>query len=324
MLNNRAWPSTYSDVVTSVASGASSHARGVALLLTHRSVLMHCVPCAMLTLATAVGTATAVWLPLLLTRLWPLRMTVEYESVLRVTSLLVLQLTQSLWPSLSGRVFFTALEACGGAGEARRLRDQPKLRGLGAQLRALAFGVVASVGVAALCIATSALWLPLIAVAWAPIAAVLIVLSPWLIAVLLAGAALTLLALCRLVPALRTYGLLRQLFSLALVAGMLLGYACGLVPRRAVDLLIQAAWAYLLASAHGQAALTQLSIRQTDAAWRRWCAERRWRLVGLGLPVWAVLSSTHPCICLAVLEVSHVSAAHFLHESRSRDELRGV
>lgn len=40
-----------------VASGASSHARGVALLLTHRSVIMHCVPCAMVTLATAVGTA---------------------------------------------------------------------------------------------------------------------------------------------------------------------------------------------------------------------------------------------------------------------------
>ena len=307
-----------------VASGASSHDRGVALLLTHRSVIMHCVPCAMVTLATAVGTATAVWLPLLLLRLWPLRMTVEFDSVLRGTALLVLQITQALWPSLSDRVFFVALEVCGGGGEAQRLREQPTLRGLGAQLRSLAFGVVASVGIAALCIATATLWLPLIAVLWAPIAAVLIVLSPWLVAVVVAGGALAILALCRLVPALRMYGLLRQLFSLALVAAALLGYWCGLVPRRAVDLLVQAAWAYLLASAHGQAALTQFSIRQTDAAWRQWCAGRRWRLVGLGLPVWAVLSFTHPCVCLALLEVSHVSAALFLHESRPREELKGV
>ena len=55
--------------------------------------------------------ATTVWLPLQLARLPPLRLVVEFDVMLRLVSVLVLQLAQTVWPSLSGRVFFATLGA---------------------------------------------------------------------------------------------------------------------------------------------------------------------------------------------------------------------
>lgn len=295
-----------------VVEGAASHVRAGVLLVRSPSLLLHCLPCGLLTLGTALAAATAAWLPLLIARLPPLRIVVEYDSVLRLASILVLQLAQALWPSLSGRVFFATLEACGEPEEARRIRALPALRGLGAQLRALAVGLVASLGVAALVVATAALWLPFTLAAAAAAWAAMVLTSPvWLV-----GAALALVIVARLLPTLRTFGLLRQLpVPLVLLAVALLAHVCGLLPRHVVDVLLRAALACLLATAHAQSALAQLSIRQTDAAWRAWCATvrvGRWRLVGLGLPVWGVVAYAHPLASLALLEVAHVSAALFV------------
>ena len=209
------------------------------------------------------------WLPLQLARLPPLRLVVEFDVVLRLVSVLVLQLAQAVWPSLSGRVFFATLEECGQAEEARRLRDLPTLRGLGAQLRTLAAGLVASLGAAALIVATAAVWLPLALAAGAAAWAAVILTSPvWLI-----GAVLVLALVAWLLPMLHTWGLLRQLpMPLVLLAAALLSRACGLLPRLVYESLVRAALACLLAAAHAHASLAQLSIRQTDAAWRQWCA----------------------------------------------------
>ena len=297
-----------------VVEGASLHVRAGARLVRSPSLLLHCLPCCLLTLSTALAAATTVWLPLQLARLPPLRLVVEFDVVLRLVSVLVLQLAQAVWPSLSGRVFFATLEECGQAEEARRLRDLPTLRGLGAQLRTLAAGLVASLGAAALIVATAALWLPLALAAGAAAWAAVILTSPvWLI-----GAGLMLALVARLLPMLHTWGLLRQLpMPLVLLAAALLSRACGLLPRLVYDSLVRAALACLLAAAHAHASLAQLSIRQTDAAWRQWCAASsvgRWRLVGLGLPVWGVVAFAHPLASLALLEVAHVSAALFVGE----------
>ena len=142
--------------------------------------------------------------------------------------------------------------------------------------------------------------------------------EPWW-AVSHTGAVLVLALVAWLLPMLRTWGLLRQQLPMPLVllAAALLSRACGLLPRSVYDSLVRAALACLLAAAHAHASLAQLSIRQTDAAWRQWCAASpvgRWRLVGLGLPVWGVVAFAHPLASLALLEVAHVSAALFVAE----------
>ena len=90
----------------------------------------------------------------------------------------------------------------------------------------------------------------------------------------LTGAVLALALVAWLLPMLRTWGLLRQQLPMPLVllAAALLSRACGLLPRSVYDSLVRAALACLLAAAHAHASLAQLSIRQTDAAWRQWCA----------------------------------------------------
>ena len=154
------------------------------------------------------------WLPLQLARLPPLRLVVEFDVVLRLVSVLVLQLAQAVWPSLSGRVFFATLEQCGQPEEARRLRALPTLRGLGAQLRTLAAGLVASLGAAALIVATAAVWLPLALAAGAAAWAAVVLTSPvWLM-----SAVLVLALVAWLLPMLRTWGLLRQQLPMPLVS----------------------------------------------------------------------------------------------------------
>jgi len=128
-------------------------------------------------------------------------------------------------------------------------------------------------------------------------------------------------------PSLRIF-LRLQSVSLLLAVAVALAAFVGVLSPSALSLASELATCYLLCDVLAQQFLAPCSVRSSAAAWRRWCSNHHWTLVGFGLPVVALFraSGLHPFWCLALLEVTHVSAAalaqklHFHWESGRETE----
>jgi hypothetical protein len=290
----------------SVYAGLCGHVLGVAFVLRRPPLWRRCAPVAFLSIAAASAAALALWVPCLLLRLPPIGYTVGLDSLVWTASLGVMWGAQQLWPQRSGTVFFAALAACSDT-EARRLAGAPVVRGLTAQLQRMVGTLILGLGLMASAASTAHFWLPLLAAGLAAIAA-----APVLLLVF--GAVLVCAAWLQatLTPAVAAVGRIGGVSTSC--AGLLaLAWLCGLVNTRAVELVGELCWCYVLSLAHGQYLLSPLSIRMSSHQWEQWCLPRRLKLAGFGLPVWATMRFAHPLLGLVLLEVQHGAAGVFVN-----------
>ena len=130
-----------SEDLSSLLWGIGAGCRGLLFVATRPDLLTACLPGTIATVGLSLALALALWLPCLLLRLPPFRYDVSWRSLLLLASLMILKVSQSLVPHLSGTVFFAAFAEAtkNGKPAGRRrleaLEARPQLRGLLAQLR---------------------------------------------------------------------------------------------------------------------------------------------------------------------------------------------
>jgi hypothetical protein len=283
-------------VADSFVAGLGAHLTGVAFVLSKPALVRLCIPQTGLSVGLAVVLAIGLWFACLLLRLPPLAWTVSLDTVLLLSSLLVMYAAHGFLPTRRGTVFFSALSACSEP-EATKLRAMPIVRGLAAQLRSIASKTVVGVGTLALV---------LLAVLIATAA-----LSPIIIIPAAAASLVFAWALMRLGPALSAFsGIAKISWGATVVLAVF--WVCGLVPMVLVEVLSEVCWGYMISIAHGQQLLSQLSVRMGRKEWDVWCESRRLALAGFGLPVWALMRFAHPLLGLVMLEVQYGAAGVFL------------
>lgn len=299
---------SFLDGAVAVCEGAAVHAHGALLLAKNPSVLFRCIPCVIATVSSAVAAASALWLGCWVLRLWPLRWVVKFDTTILCASLVILYIAQTLWPTLSGRVFFASYSAAADPATAQALESQRKLHGLRAMLRELVIQALAGIGILTLVLATAGLWIPVVFAA-IPVA---LLLSPATIAALSLLLVSGGLLLKTAAPALALFSRLKAIsFGLAMLLSLCA--LVGVLPAGAVKAVTELAYAYLLASAHAKQLLAQYSIRQPARDWQAFCDKQHWTLIGFGLPLVALFRWVHPLASLALLEITHASAAVLLH-----------
>lgn len=289
--------------------GLAAHLHGARLLILRPSLLIACLPCAVLTISMAAALAVSLWVPCLLLRVLPFTTaSVSFDGILRLTSVLVLNVSLSFWPSLSSRAFFGAYAAVAPDG-ATDLQARRVVRGLLSMLRELVAYLLAGVGALAVAVATAWFWLP-------TLLAAAVLLTPTAVVMLLLSVVSAGLAARALAPSLALFVQLKPL-SVALAAA---AAACALMSGSILHadfarLLAELAACYLLSLAHAKQLLAAYANRCQADEWRAWCEDAHWALVGFGAPLaLAFRSSLHPVVCLAALEAAHASAAVLLHE----------
>ena len=306
-------------LVAALLRGLAAHAVGLKLLLRRPTLLMRCLSSMLLTQACTVAAATALWSAGLPLRLVSTRFSfISYDAVLRVVSLVVLNVASALLPHLSSRAFFAALHAVDPR-EAAALQQRPVVNGLAAQLRGLVLtvlGAVGTLGALGLLLAlTLSIWWP--PFASGALAVSMAMATPLGVGVLGGTALLGGFLLVLLAPSLRLYLRWKPL-SLTVSAALALASLLRLLPARAMALAGEVAAGGMLSLLTAQQLLAPCSARQPRAEWRHHCAVHQWALVGFGAPVGfaRVLRELHPLGGLVLLELSHAAAAALVADLR--------
>mmetsp|Transcript_47979 Transcript_47979/g.155895 ORF Transcript_47979/g.155895 Transcript_47979/m.155895 type:complete len:277 (-) Transcript_47979:83-913(-) len=225
---------------------------------------------------------------------------------------------QRLSPSLNASLFFAALRDAN-APRAAELSQARVVRGLWKQALLLAARICSMLLVGGLLLIVLVASLPLLiplaigALSASTIAlpAIAIAVGAALVCSVVARSALfsSLLRVMRLVTSFAA-SLSVETAAFALLALLLVGGR--VVPLSSVEEAARhAAYLAALSAAQGELLLTQLSIRLTKAEWLAWSGERRWQLLGLGLPAALLMYFAHPRLALASLELLQGSAAVF-------------
>ena len=243
---------------TAALRGLSAHAQGAYLLVRHPELMISCLPGIVAMALLAFAAASALWLPCLVLRILPGRGAVSFAAVLRVATLCVLNLAQALWPTLSGRTFFTALGYLNPVNR-KVLHSHQPCRGLLSQLRGVLLHAFAGIGLLCVLLATSTVWIPLMLA--------LPLLSPYGIAVLgfIAITAVSCLLQSRIGPTLAIFSKLRPI-SGVLAATFCLCALAGLLPEIAMSVLIEVASTYLLAQLHAKQVCSEHTARCNPVA----------------------------------------------------------
>jgi len=278
----------------SLLDGLVGHLRGLVLVISDKKLVMESLHTALLLVSSATCLACGVWIPCLLLRLPPISSPVSLDSLLLPSSLVVMYMTQ-LWPGRVGGVFFGALAVCS-AEEARQLRALPVVRGPASALASMFTTAVLSLSALFLCASTAPFWLPFLSVnlLFIPVLAI-----PFFLSFAVAARLAPLAAFGRI-------GQVSVVFAVLLVFGWLLGR----VPTAVIELLSEG---LVLSCTHGKLLLGQLGARASSRQWHTWCNTKSLSLVGLGLPVWALMRFAHPLLGLALLELQFGAAGFFVH-----------
>jgi hypothetical protein len=237
-------PGRLPDMLKAISTGLWVHVLGAKLLLSRPSLVWSCLPCALLTVTTAL----IIWCMCFFLRLPPFSFAVPFAVLLRGTSGVVLLLTSWIWPSISGRAFFAAYSMISPS-DAEALLALPVLRGLVSQLLELFFYLVAGAGTLIVAIATAWLWLPMV---W--------LLSPAVIAAVLSVASVTGIVVRLCAPAISLFLRLKSL-SRAFAAIAVIVVTSGLLPHSAIDACVEVASGYVASLLHAKQLLAQYSIR---------------------------------------------------------------
>jgi len=306
------------EVSTALFTGVQCNVKAVQLVVNTPELRSGVISRSSINIGLALLTALIIWCPLAAVR-WVIPDAVVpsfvpelcFTSILSVTSLVALNILQTLMPAQSGSQFFGTLQVCH-AEAAEQLTKLEVLRGFMTQVQELGklVGMLFVLCTAGLILAVTvgpvvaSLMLGGLLFLMTPMGLlVLVVVIPILVFVGFAGSLMA--------PFLAAVSAMQRI-GVPVGPALLLGVLIGCFPAHALTITVGTGWAVTYASHMGQQLLTQPAIRMSAEEWIAWGHgrnnNRRWAMIGLGLPAW-LLAQVHPLLVVGCLDLMQAAGA---------------